>query len=116
MADKKVIIEIEYDTDQAVKSLDKLTSTIEGEKVAQAQLKSELESGQISQKKYSEEVAKSKESSGIANKERKSTISLLGTEKGSIDQVKARKKQLTIENGKLNRSTKAGNAQFQNNN
>lgn len=116
MADKTVIVEIQYDTGQAVKNIENLTSVIEGEKVMQAQLKSELERGQISQKKYSEEIAKSKEETSKANKERNNTIKLLGTEKGSIDEVKARIKQLDIENGKLNRTTKEGNLQFQKNN
>ncbi len=111
MADKQVIVEIKYDTEQAIKNLNDLTATVEGERVAQAKLKAELESGKISQKAYSIEVEKSKETANKANTERKATIQLLGSEKGSIDQLKSNIKLLTLERDKLNLSTAEGRAQ-----
>jgi len=111
MADKTVIIEIQYDTDQAIKNLNNLTSSIEGEKVAQAQLRSELEKGKISQTDYSTAVEQSKNTQTKANTERKATIQLLSTEKGSINELKANIKTLTLEKDKLNISTVEGKKQ-----
>ena len=111
MADKTVIVEIQYDTQQAVKNLEALTSSIEGEKVAQAQLKDQLEKGKISQKEYSIEVEKSKDATSKANAERKATIQLLGSEKGSVNELKANIKLLTTERDKLNLSTAEGRKQ-----
>jgi len=116
MADKTVIVKIEYDTDEAVKSVENLTSTIEGEKVMQAKLKDELEKGTISQKEYSTEIEKSKQVSSKANTERKSTVQLLNAEKGSVNELKANIKQLEIQNSKLNLTTKKGTDELKRNN
>jgi hypothetical protein len=108
MADKTVIVEIQYDTSAAVKNLEQLTSVVEGEKIAQAKLKAELESGAISQKEYSLQVEQSKQQAGQANSERKNTLNLLTAEKGSINELKANIKLLTAERDKLNQNTVAG--------
>ena len=108
MADKTVIVEIQYDTAAAVKSLETLTSTIEGEKVAQQQLKSELEKGKVSQNKYSQEVAKSRATGQKANKERNATIKLLQSEKGSINELRAQNTRLNQQRNKINTTTKEG--------
>jgi hypothetical protein len=116
MADKTVIVEVKYDTNEAIKNVKDLTSVIEGEKIMQAQLKEKLEAGKISQKEYSIEVEKSKNTSSKANAERKATIQLLGAEKGSISEVKAEIKKLSIENESLNLKSEEGRKQFQKNN
>jgi hypothetical protein len=116
MADKTVIVEINYDTTQAIKDLDSLTASIEGEKVMQAKLKAELEAGTISQKEYSIQVEQSKNTASKANTERKATINLLGAEKGSISELKAEIKRLSIENDGLNLKTAEGRKQLQQNN
>lgn len=108
MADKTVIVEIQYDTEAAIKSLNELTASVEGEKVAQAKLKAELESGTLSQKEYSIEVEKSKQKAAAANAERKTTLQLISSEKGSINELKANIKLLTAERDKLNQNTVAG--------
>jgi hypothetical protein len=108
MADKQVIVEIVYDTEEAIKSLDKLTSAVEGEKIAQAKLKSEMEAGTISQKEYSVEVERSKQRAAAANTERKTTLQLISSEKGSVNELKANIKLLTAERDKLNQNTVAG--------
>jgi hypothetical protein len=104
MADKTVIVEIKYDTAEAVKSLENLTATIEGEKVAQAQLKAELEKGTISQKDYSIAVEGSKQTQQKANTERKNTLNLLGAEKGSVNELKAAINKLQGEQNNINRT------------
>lgn len=108
MADKTVIVEIQYDTEAAIKSLNELTASVEGEKVAQAKLKAELEAGTLSQKEYSIEVEKSKQKAAAANTERKTTLQLITAEKGSINELKANIKLLTSERDKLNRNTVEG--------
>lgn len=113
MADKTVIVEINYDTAEGVKNLDNLTAAIEGEKVAQAKLKAELEAGKISQKEYSIQVEQSKEVQSKANTERKATIQLLGAEKGSINELKAAIKQATSERDKINKTTKEGKEAYE---
>lgn len=110
MVDKTVIVEINYDTEAAVKNLNDLTSTIEGERVELSKLKWQLEAGLISQKEYSIAVEKSKDSSAKANAERKATIQLLSAEKGSINELKANIKLLTLERDKLNTNTVEGKA------
>lgn len=110
MADKQVIVEIKYDTDAAIKSLNELTSTVEGEKIAQAKLKQEMEAGTISQKEYSIEVEKSKQRAAEANGERKTTIKLLASEKGSINELKAQIADLTKKRDRMNMSTVDGKA------
>jgi len=112
MADKKVIVEIQYDTAEAVKSIERLTSVVEGEKVAQAQLKAELEKGEISQKEYAIAVEQSKQAQQKANAERKNTLNLLGAEKGSVNEIKASIKQLEAEQNKINRTTADGSKQY----
>ena len=116
MADKTVIVEIQYDTDQAIKNVTKLSDAVEMQKMQQKALKENLDKGLITWDEYNKELAKSQITQKKANEERQSTIKLLGSEKGSINEVKARIKQLEQENGKLNRTTKEGNAQFQANN
>jgi len=108
MADKSIIVEINYDTAEGIKSINALTSAIEGERVAQQRLKAELESGKISQNQYSIEVEKSKAEMNKANAERKAAIALLGAEKGSVDQIKAAIKDLTLKRDKLNQTTAEG--------
>jgi hypothetical protein len=108
MADKTIIVEIQYDTSQAIKNVENYTQTIEGAKVAQAQLKAELEAGKISQKEYSIAVETSKQEQSKANAERKSTIQLLGSEKGSINELRANIKTLTAERNSLNLNTSDG--------
>ncbi len=111
MADKQVIVEIKYDTEQAEKNLTELTRVVEGEKVAQSKLKKELEDGKISQVEYAKEVQKSKDTQQQANKERNNTIKLLSTEKGSVNNLKAQISDLTSKRDKLNQSTKEGKKQ-----
>jgi hypothetical protein len=108
MADKTVIVEIQYDTAAAIKNLDSLTASVEGEKIAQAKLKAELEAGTISQKEYALQVEQSKQASNAANAERKQTLNLITAEKGSINELKANIKLLTTERDKLNQNTVAG--------
>ena len=108
MADKTVIVKIEYDTEAAIKSINELTSTVEGQKVAQAKLKYELEAGTISQKEYSIALEKSKQITSAANTERKTTLQLISAEKGSVNELKANIKLLTAERDKLNQSTSDG--------
>jgi len=108
MADKTVIVEVQYDTAEAVKNVNKYTEAIEGAKVEQARLKAELEAGKISQKDYSIAVEQSKTNQAKANTERKAAINLLSSEKGSINEVKAEIKRLTLERDKLNRTTDEG--------
>ncbi len=115
MADKTVIVEIQYDTTEAVKSIEKLTEVVEGEKVAQAKLKHELEKGQISQKDYAIAVEQSKQTQSKANTERKNTMNLLAAEKGSINELKAAIKKLESEQGNINRTTVKGNKQYKEN-
>jgi len=117
MADKKtVIVEIQYDTTEAIKNIESLTSSIEGEKVAQQQLKAEMEKGTISQKEYAIQMEQSKATANKANAERKNTIKLLGSEKGSVNELKAQIKQLQTQNDNLNISTKSGSDAFKKNN
>jgi len=113
MADKTVIVKVEYDTEAAVKSISNLTASIEGEKVAQAQLKSELEAGKIGQKEYVIEIENSKNTQSKANAERKNTIKLVTSEKGSINELKANITKLTQEKNKLNLTTTEGKKQSQ---
>lgn len=108
MADKTVIVEIQYDTTEAIKSVEKYTEVVEGAKVEQQRLKSELEKGAISQKDYAIAVEQSKETQSKANSERKTTIQLLGSEKGSINELQAEVKRLTVERNKLDRTTAEG--------
>ena len=108
MSDKTIIVEIQYDTKDAIKNIDSLTSSIEGEKVAQAQLKAELEKGTISQKDYATQIEQSKNVASKANAERKNTIQLLGSEKGSLNELRAKVSLLTKERNKLNLSTAEG--------
>jgi hypothetical protein len=113
MADKTVIVKIEYDVEGSITSVKELTAIIEGERIAQARLKSELEAGKISQNEYSAEVAKSKETANSANTERKNTIKLLASEKGSNDALRAEIKKLTIERDKLNKTTQQGSKDYE---
>jgi hypothetical protein len=108
MADRVVLVEINYDTKAAIDSLDKLTESIEAEKAAQKQLKDELKAGTITQAEYAQQMEQSKEAMNKANAERKATIQLLGAEKGSVNEIKAAIKQMTIERDKLNQTTKDG--------
>lgn len=113
MADKTVIVEIKYDTEAAVKNIKELTSVIEGEKVEQAKLNDQLKQGKISQNDYSIEVDKSKQKVSQANNERKASINLLASEKGSINELKSQIKALTLERDKLNQNTTEGKAKAQ---
>lgn len=115
MPDKTVIVEVQYDTTEAVKSIEKLTEVVEGEKVAQAKLKDELEKGQISQKDYAIAVEQSKQAQNKANAERKNTINLLSAEKGSVNEIKAAISKLQAEQNKINRTTQEGNKQYKEN-
>lgn len=108
MADKQVLVEIKYDVKEAVQNVNDLTSAIEAERVEQGRLKSELESGKISQKEYSKGVENSKTISSKANSERKNTVKLLQSEKGSVEQLKAQIKDITTKRDKLNMSTADG--------
>lgn len=110
MADRVVLVEINYDTAQAVSNLEKLTNAVEAEKAAQKKLKDDLKAGLITQAEYSLEVEKSKAAMNKANAERKSTIQLLGAEKGSVNEIKAAIKQMTLERDKLNGKTAEGRA------
>lgn len=116
MSDKTIIVEIQYDTDQAIKNVTKLSDAVEMQKMQQKALKENLDKGLITWDEYNKELAKSQITQKKANEERQTTIKLLGSEAGSINQVKAKIKELEQENGKLNRTTKEGNAQFQANN
>jgi hypothetical protein len=115
MADKTVIVEIKYDTDEAVKSLENLTAVVEGEKVEQAKLRQELETGQKSQKEYSIAVEQSKQTQQKANTERKNTLNLLGAEKGSVNELKAAINKLQGEQNNINLTTKEGSKQYKDN-
>lgn len=108
MADKTVIVEIQYDTEAAVKNLQTLTSEIEGERVEQGRLKSELEKGKKSQTEYAEAVELSKGRQQKANAERKNSVKLLQSEKGSVNQLKSQIKKITSDRDKLNQSTESG--------
>lgn len=110
MADRVVLVEINYDTAQAISNLEKLTNAVEAEKDAQKKLKDDLKAGLITQAEYSLEVEKSKAAMNKANAERKSTIQLLGAEKGSVNEIKAAIKQMTLERDKLNGKTAEGRA------
>ena len=110
MADKIVLVEINYDTDAAIKNVNQLTQAIEGERVAQAKLKAELEAGTISQNEYSKQVEESKTAMNKANAERKNYINQLAAEKGSINEIKSQIKTLTAERDKLNSKTAEGKA------
>ena len=69
MADKVTVVKIEYDTKEAVKNVNELTSAVEDQKVEQAKLKDQMEKGKISQTQYATEVAKSKETQSQYRKE-----------------------------------------------
>ncbi len=113
MADKVVIVQIDYDVIASIKNLQNLTAAVEGERVAQARLKSELESGKISQTEYSKAVEESKQKMTVSNTERKSAIQLIASEKGSVNELKTAIKTMTIERDKLNRTTVQGKKDFQ---
>ena len=108
MADKTVIVEIQYDTKEAEKNIKNLTAVIEGERVEQARLKNELEQGKISQNEYSQKVEESKQRMQQANSERKNTIKLINSEKGSVNQLKTQITDLTKKRDKLNLNTAEG--------
>lgn len=108
MADRVIVVEVEYDTEQAQQSIKDLSATIEGERVEQAKLKKALEEGRISQVEYSKKVAESKERLNQANRERKNTIQLTQQESNSINGLKAKIKDLTSKRDKLNLTTEEG--------
>lgn len=113
MADKTVIVEIQYDTDTAIKSLNSLTDTIEENKKQQYALKKAYKDGTVTQEQYSQSIAELKTEQQKANTERKNTINLLQSEKGSVNQLKAQIKDLTLKRDKLNQSTVEGKKQAQ---
>jgi len=115
-ADKTVIVEIQYDTKDAIKNIDSLTHTLEEQRLTQSILKEEFKNGKISASQYSKEIETSKGIASKANAERRNTIKLLDSEKGSVNELKSQIKQLQTQNDKLNISTKEGSVEFKKNN
>lgn len=108
MADETILIDIEYNTDEAEKEVDSLTESIEGLKVAQSQLKAEVEKGTISEKEASKQKVKLQTQLQSENKQRKDLVKIMQSEKGSRDQLRQSISQLIRERNSLNMTTKQG--------
>jgi hypothetical protein len=108
MADKTVIVEIQYDTNTAINSLNNLTDSIVANKEQQAAMNKAYKDGTITAEQYSQGIAELKEEEKKTNAERGNTIKLLGSEKGSINELSAEVKRLTSERNKLDRTTSDG--------
>lgn len=106
MADKTILVEIEYDTDTAVKNINKLSDQIvENEKQAKA-LKDAYKEGTITQEQYSQALAENNEELKKGKSERANFIKQIQSEKGSTDQLTAANKSLIAERNKLSGATK----------
>lgn len=115
MADetRKVLVEIEYDTDASIDSLNKLTDEIvKNENELQA-LKDAYKKGTITQEQYSQAMEDTKTAIANGKKERKNLLTQLKSETGSVDKLKAQIADLTKRRNKLNQNTKEGKEQAQ---
>jgi len=108
MADDTILIDIEYNTDEAEKEIDSLTSSIEGLTVAQAQLKDQVEKGQISDVEASKQKAKIQTQLQTEKKQRKDLIKIVQAETGSRDKMRLTISKLIKERDSLDTSTAKG--------
>ncbi|KKU30861.1 MAG: hypothetical protein UX45_C0033G0010 [Candidatus Uhrbacteria bacterium GW2011_GWF2_46_218] len=108
MADKVVIVEIQYDVDAAIQNVVKLNDVVEVQKTKQVALKENLKAGVISWEEYNKKLTESQVITGKANAERKTTIQSMSAEKGSLNELRAAVKTLTDERNKLNLNTAEG--------
>lgn len=108
MADETILIDIEYNTDEAQASIEQLSSTIEANRVEQARLREEYRNGEISSTRYSEQTARLRTQVQRENQQRRGLIRLLQTEQGSRNRLRQTIAQLTRERDNLNMSTREG--------
>ena len=108
MADEVVIVDIQYNTNDAEKEVEDLTKSIEGLRVEQGKLNKQLEEGEISQVEYSKQTAKLKQQIQGENKQRNDAIKFINAEEKSRDRLRLTINKLTKERNKLNTSTKEG--------
>ncbi len=108
MADEQIIISVNYDTAEAVKSVDSLTDEIIGLENAQKAMKKRFKDGEISAEKYSVAIEQNRMALSKAKAERKDNIKILKLEVGTRARAKAQLAKYTKELDKTNASTKEG--------
>lgn len=106
MADEVILVEVKYETDSAVKEVDDLTSSLEGNKVALASVQSQLQKGAISQKEASTQTAKLKQEIARETKERRVAIKALQSEKNTREGIRATVQKLKQDRDKLDTTNK----------
>ncbi len=108
MADETILIDIEYNTEEAEKNVDDLTRSIEGLRIEQAKLREQLKRGEISQVEFAKQSEKLKTQISKESQERKSNLKILISEANSRNQLRATIEKLRKERNNLNLSTKEG--------
>lgn len=104
--DETILVDVQYETDDAVKDINNLTDSIVGLETEQKALKKSLKDGTITQEQYSQAVAENTEKLGKEKKERKSAIKVIQTEKNSRDGIRASITKLKQERDKLDTTNK----------
>jgi len=108
MADETAVIKIQYDTDEAVSSINKLTTAISNNQAKQVELKEKLKEGKISQQDYATQMAEVTQSLNRDGYERKKLINIIQSEISSVKRAKAENQVLREERNKLSSATEAG--------
>lgn len=113
MADETVIIDIQYDTKDAVKAVENLSVSIDANKKKQAELKDQLKKNEISQADYAVKMAETTQTINRQTFERKKYVNVLQAEAGSVKRAKAENQVLREERNKLSTATKEGRKQIE---
>jgi hypothetical protein len=101
MADKTYVFKAQYDTEEAVKAIEKLSKTIIAEQANLKDLDKKLKDGKISQVDYATAVAEQTHSMNRDMQERKKYINVIQAEVGSIKRAKAENQILREERNKM---------------
>lgn len=108
MADEKVLVEIVYDTAEAVENIVALNDAIDKQKVKQAVLKENLKENIITWDEYNRKLFESQQTEKKAKDEKSQLIKQINSEEGSINRLRAEVSRLTKERNALNLNTADG--------
>jgi hypothetical protein len=108
MADETAVIKIQYDTEEAISHVNKLTDAIANNQARQVELKQMLKDGKISQKDYATQISETTQTLNRDGFERKKYINIIQSEIGSVKRAKAENQMMREERNKLSTATEEG--------
>jgi hypothetical protein len=114
MADKTVIVKIEYDTDEAQKNLDLLTKTLVEQNEQQARLKDAYKKGEVSTQDYTKQSLMLSNQINKTKGEAKDYVKVLQSEVNTIERAKAQNAVMIKQRNQLSKNYEQNAQKIQN--